>query len=646
MQPLDSFIASPAATAGGSTRSSAPAPQIATSASPHAPYNSGKQAVPCIFFQKGLCLKGDRCAFLHGPNSNTANKVPQIQGTNQGTEPVFFKKVFGGTDKSKPEKKISQANIAKSDGGPEFKPAQNFEIVSQRNVVGVERHPPPPRVFDNEASRFKVTDIPPVTNETSVARPNRLHQSHVSDDHNFHNGKESDEFLRESSPGFDVLVADELRNSDYYDREDQFGKARGQDVMNLDSVNEYDLGHSVDYKSVAEIDRERYCGPQDYDSYDHVQEAYGWDQHRNSSERKFRAPAHLERMTNRRSGSPENVGVSDLRHRLSKRRRVDGLKSVVSHDHVLQSHDDEQNHRFSSRKDPHQLPVNESSLSNRLRGRIKLPVNGGDDHLERESDRGRNRSTVSPGTMPIPHQGRFRDRLRGRVQEDYERKNLRDRPMRREVFGDQNSDFDGPKSLAELRGGKNTEHKEQQSLRKRKGLMEQRQSEDNFLFEGPKPLSEILKEKKRAAGAEADSKNGKSPQHKGNNKDREITNGSEYDSATDTQNDMTTATKEDYKTFKGESDVQVTDTAEGDPVKTDVTHGQSSEDGMIYDEAIGDQEFEGDDQKDGDYYYEQGDEQVDDGDYNYDEGENPEQEEYVDDEDGDDFAKKIGVMLT
>ncbi|XP_028776700.1 LOW QUALITY PROTEIN: zinc finger CCCH domain-containing protein 17-like [Neltuma alba] len=620
--PLDSFLSPQAATAGGS---SAPPPQTAPTSVPHAPYNSTKQAVPCIFFQKGLCLKGDRCAFLHGPNPNTSSKVPQVQATNQVTEPPSFKKVFSGPEKSTQERKISQANFTKPVTGVEAKPA-NVGTASHRNVVAVERHAPPPMGFDNEASRFKVVSTPPVTNGTTVARPNRAYQSHVTDDHSFHNGKESDEFLRESSPGFDVLVADELRNSDYYDGEDQFGKARGQDGMNLDSVNEYDLGHSVDYKSVADIDQDRYCGPQGYDSYDHMQETYAWDQRRNSSERIFRATTHLDRMTHRRSGSPENVGVSDLRHRLSKRRRVNGLKSVVSHDYTHQSHDDEQSHRFSSQKDVHQLPLNESALSNRFRGRIKLPADGGDEYVERESDRGRNRSTLSPGTMQTPQAGKFRDRLRGRVQEDFERKNFRDRPIRKEISGDEHADFDGPKSLAELRNGKNNRNKEHQLLGKRKSLKEQQQSEDDFMFEGPKPLSEILKEK-RAAGVEAASKSGKSSENRGDNKDREVTNGSEYTSVMDARNGTFPANKEDVKNEESKFEA----------IENTV------EEGTMDNEVIEDQEFEGDDQKDGDYYYEQ----VDEGDYNYDEGENPEQEEYMDDEeDGDDFAKKIGVMLT
>ena len=56
-----------------------------------------KQLVPYIFFQKGLCLKGDGCAFLHGPNP-TRNKIPQVPIAAPDTETPSLKKVFGGPE--------------------------------------------------------------------------------------------------------------------------------------------------------------------------------------------------------------------------------------------------------------------------------------------------------------------------------------------------------------------------------------------------------------------------------------------------------------------------------------------------------------------------------------------------------------------
>ncbi|CAJ1938998.1 unnamed protein product [Sphenostylis stenocarpa] len=625
--PLDGLLGTQATTAGGSAVSVPPS-QIPTASATHAPYNSSKQAVPCFFFQKGLCLKGDRCAFMHGPPApSTGNKVAaQVPVTSQGGENPNFKKPFGTDEQYTQERKTSQGNVAKSGGGPEPKPAQKIESAPQRNVFELEKKIALPSVgFDNEASRYKPSS-PPVSNGPTVARSNRLHQARVPDDHNFHSGKDSDEFLRESSPGFDVLVADELRNSDYYHGEDEFGKARGQDERNLDNLNEYDLGNSGDYGLAADIDRERFRMPQGYESYDHMQEPYVWEQRRKAS-------AHLDKRSRRRSDSPENAVVSDLRHHLSKRRKVNGLKSVVSHDYALEGHGEEQSQRSFSRKESLQLPLNEGSLGNRFRGRIKLPADGGADQLERD-DRGRSRGRLLSGRLQATHQGRIHDRMRGRLQDD-ERRNSKDRLMGRELMGGDRSDFAGPKSLAELKNGRNTDNREQQSLGKRSLIDDHPLSEDDVQFDGPKPLSEILKEKRGAgARAGADSGNGKSSDFK-----NEVTNGSDPTPDTNTQNGVLSETKEYVKNQNNdeESKLEVTDAAGGD---TEATHGQY-EDGM-YDEAGEDQYYEGDDAREADYEYEQGDE----GYYEYEQGEEGEnqEEDYMDEEDGDDFAKKIGVI--
>lgn len=203
---------------------------------------------------------------------------------------------------------------------------------------------------------------------------------------------------------------------------------------------------------------------------------------------------------------------------------------------------------------------------------------------------------------------------------------------------DDNVNFAAPKRLAELKVVKGAENKEQQSLGKRKNFEDYQPSEGDILFEGPKPLSEILKRKREAEAAASGS--GKLLVNKEDNNQREIKEsligGSEITGVADTQ-----SIKEESKSGT------VTE-------KIDEAHGQSSqapnnefeaEDGMIYDETLEDQELEADDQRDGDYDYEQVDEE---GEYNYEEGENADpEEEYLDEEeDGEDFAKKIGVVFS
>ncbi|KAB1227798.1 Zinc finger CCCH domain-containing protein 17 [Morella rubra] len=105
---------------------------------------------------------------------------------------------------------------------------------------------------------------------------------------------------------------------------------------------------------------------------------------------------------------------------------------------------------------------------------------------------------VLPQIFP---QGRLRDRIKGRVQEDHqhEGRNFRGPYTKREIMDD-NVDFTRPKSLGELKVVKNVDSRGQQSLGKRKNVEDHQQSEGHLSFEGPKPLSEILKKKRDAKG--------------------------------------------------------------------------------------------------------------------------------------------------
>ncbi|KAG8645482.1 hypothetical protein MANES_10G063900v8 [Manihot esculenta] len=645
-KPLDGLFGSQASDSGAA---SLPPSLMAVAPAMNSQQSSAKQAVPCFFFQKGLCIKGDRCAFLHGPNP-TSNKVsqPTVPSINELSPQ---KKASVGSQRLTQDHKISLANFSKVAGAAaEAKPVPKPEIGSLINAAGVERNLPPSKSMDAELSKYKATNLPPVNG--NLSRFNRLHQS--QDDHVLQNGKDGDEILRESSPGFDVLVDDELRNSDYYHSEDQYGRARGHEGRSMNPVDEYDMGHTADYSSVAEFDRETYSSLRDYDTYDHMQGQYAWEQHRPSSETVLERPAHLEQRAYSKPDSPEPIDGSDLRYRLSKQRRVHGLRSVVSHDFVPENQVEERGYRGSSRRDAHNLPSHESSMSSLLRGRIKLPEqspNGSNLHAEREIGRGRNWDRLSPGRSEIQsQQGRLRDRIKARVEEHYniEGRNLRGTRMRREMANEGGIDFAGPKSLAELKGAKTTESRVQQSLGKRKQLGDYQPSEGDLSFEGPMPLSEILKRKREAESAATGS--GITSVSKNENDQKEC----KESLLGESNNAVVAETQGDLSSMKDEASKQVHKDEGSTYAAAGVgTVGESvgqyssqqpkpSETGMIVDDGMEDHEYEADDQREGDYEYEQ----VDEGEY-YEEGENADaEEEYEDDEDGDDFAKKIGVMLS
>lgn len=644
--PLDGLLGTQVAAPAGSSSQVAAA---ATTPASQTPYNQGasyssitsKQAVPCFFHQKGLCLKGDKCAFLHGPATN--NKAPQPGTTTTAIEPHSSKKAFGTLETSQLQK-FPPTNVAKMVGvPPESKPAPKVDAAFARSGTGSERSMPRYAGLDDELPRHSGINTTSVCNGGSVGRSSRLHQSHASDEPSFHGSKDTDEFLRESSPGFDVLVDDdEIEDADFYHGEDQYGVARGHEGRN---VNEYDIGHSATYDATTDLDRERFHDARGYDSFDHVQGNYGWEQ-RASSERLSLGRTTLERRGYSRADSPDHIEGSDLRHRLSKHRKVNGLRSVVSHDHALQNHEGERNYRGSSLRDSHN-PLHENSLGSRLQGRIKLPgrsgVNGTDLRSEREIERGHNRGRLSPGRpQTSSHRGRLHDRIKGRLEGEFDNKgrNLGGSRIRREVMNEMNADFAGPKRLAELKVGKDTDNKERQSLGKRKIIEYDQQTEGDLSFEGPMPLSEILKRKKKSEAAASGS--GIATVHKEYVNEKE-SKGSLISSSTNTV--VSAALKEANRKEESKStnaDTGTTDAARGESSQPRNISEHEADNGIIANEGMEDHELEADDQGDADEYYE-GEE----GEYNYEEGENVDpEEEYMEEEDGDDFAKKLGVMFS
>uniref|UniRef100_A0A803QKB3 C3H1-type domain-containing protein n=1 Tax=Cannabis sativa TaxID=3483 RepID=A0A803QKB3_CANSA len=610
--PLDGLLGTQAAPSVPSVGSGPPSSQAAAASAAAGTQNSSKQPVSCIFFQKGYCNKGDKCVFLHGPNSTHSMKVPQPSAPTFVSEPSIVKKAFGGLQKCTQEQRIPQANSSKLVVPPtKANNTLKVENAPSRNGVSFERVAPSVKAFDDKSLRFKTVNTP-VINGNLTSRSSRSHIVNVSDDNSFQNGKDADEYLRESSPGFDVLVDDELRDPEYFHGEDQFGQ--GHDGRNVNLVDEYDMEKSADYGAAAEIDRERLRDSRGYDSYDHMQGQYAWDQHRVSSERLLVGPAQFDRRGYRKSHSPDNINESDLRHRLSKHRRVDGLRSVISHDHAVNNHVDDRNYRGSSRRDSHQKSQHEGALGGRLRGRIKLPggssTNSGDLPFDREFDRSRSRGRLSPSRPQIStNHGRFRDRLKGIAQDDYSNqdRNFRGLRPRRDDMDDESIDFSGPKRLSELKVGRVTETKEQSHLGKRKNTrMEASQHSEDLSFEGPKPLSEILKRKRGGADSAA-FRSGNSVTEEDNQRENRKSNQGDFKgtrSAVSKQGNSVLSNEGESKSTTAEV-VGIED--KGSNVLSSETPNANDEveDGMIYDETI-DQEFEAEDH--GEYDYEQGEE--------------------------------------
>ncbi|KAI3796368.1 hypothetical protein L1987_39038 [Smallanthus sonchifolius] len=509
--------------------SDVPAPMGPPVPAPHAtPYATPKQGVACIFFQKGFCLKGHLCPFLHGPSSLVNNKLTQPGPANPVTEPP---------------KMAQQVTTHKP---VEFRHSQGKQLpLPTRNGVD-KKIAEPARVVP-----------PPVMNEPPSNKPNRGNVYpgyYASNNERNVIGKDAEEYSREPSPGFDVLVHNELE----------------------DSGRDYDADH---------VDRDMHHEHRDYDHYNERDGHFDIDH-----------VDHLERSYPRNDRESE----SDLRQRKSKQRRgsYNGLRSVSNRESHADSMPRRDNHHHQQQHRPDQ-----GTLSSRLRGRIKIPgrsmspTKETNSRVERETDiERRHLSRYSPGRPVSLNQTRVRDRI-------------------------SDTKFAGPKRLSELKSVRtSTEHQsnDEQFLGKRKYP----KMEEDLSFEGPKSLSEILKRKR---GVNDDGNN--------NNNDR-VSSVNTEDSKNKKESEIIPANKE-------HNSVSVDFEAENAKDKqvdvNSVNYGASEvenegEGGLVDEDALLDEELEAyDENRDGDYEYEQmdGDE-----DYNLDEG------EYVEEEDGDEYEKK------
>ncbi|XP_008776702.2 zinc finger CCCH domain-containing protein 32-like [Phoenix dactylifera] len=638
--PLDGLFGIP-----GTTSGLAPIPSQ-TVALTHVPatngpasYNLNKSNVPCYYFQKGHCLRGDKCPFMHGPQQ-TGNPVPQqvVKVSTPPPDPVStIKKDSWGLKECTSQQSMDEAKFDKLVEMPlaPVKPAAKSENVPDNGFAN--KQTTLPYASEDELPSFQQSNVP-VNGGIALGQP-RCHQSQSIDEH-LQNGREADESLRESSPGFDVLVDNNVEESDYFHDEGGFRRAPVQGGRNLNHVSDFDYHHS-DYEPLPSLERDQYNGVFEYDSYGRLDNRYHQEQQRISCERILDRASMPEKRMLQREKSYHDIDGSDLRHRLLKRRRPDSSRSALSPDRCGKL-DQRDNHARHAHRGDRRIHM-ESSISSRLQGRITLPARSLPDRptdlrSERDRDKRRHRGRSSPARS-INYQGRYHDKIKRRPHDDFsDVRNVGDQPIIREDADPLN--FAGPKSLAELKGAKLSENF--QDLKNIKlGRTFGNQESEGSSFEGPKPLGIILKRKREpASGNGAISSNGD------NNNQRDIEGGigSSVTAATEKEGDYAAD-------CPAESKVTGVDEEEEEgiiPVEEELPNdGQTSTKGNIHEVEVGmtvgamdDQELENYGQRDGESDYEA----VEGGEFKQEDAENAYQEDEEDDED--DFAKKVGAMFS
>ncbi|PKA48465.1 Zinc finger CCCH domain-containing protein 19 [Apostasia shenzhenica] len=465
--PLDGLVGNTGDTSVPLFTATQITPSMQLSVANSSALNPTRNTVPCYYFQMGGCLKGDKCSFVHGPQ-------PAV---NLAVQPAAKSSVPVGTQLEKPKETLG---IKKCDGQQNFSTKESAKPIngSNKSAKGLKVLENPSTNFVHNSSllphsggmglsRSQATNVHMQADEHHqlgredgeiFREPSRFHNTSFSGpvnhrirslDDSYRNGRGAEEALRESSPGFDVLVDDVVEDTEFFHDRDGFTtvSVHGERDLRTSSV----------------------------------------------SERISEKPISSERRSAGRLRSPDNnvMDVVDLRHQLLKQRRLNGfLPANTSDHHVEPCRRNEQNLRDRSNK-LDLRKASETTLSSRLRGRITLPTPSSPEipfDVEVNRDRIRQRSRLSPVRQSVTHARHGERSSRWREDDSAITRSLSKQLKARDV--DDSLDFAGPKSLAELKGVKPS----------KAATLEE---SETISFEGPKPLSALLK-RKREPGSEND----------------------------------------------------------------------------------------------------------------------------------------------
>ncbi|XP_074590302.1 zinc finger CCCH domain-containing protein 32-like [Curcuma longa] len=636
--PLDSIFGIPTPNSTQPPTSS----QTAVSASIQAtrvPNNSNKQSVPCYYFQRGQCLKGERCPFMHGPQASvdfvsqhaakasTFSAEPQQRNEKDTQKKITKRQMVAEANLDYP-KVVANEHVGVSSATPKFVPkaenVSNYELSENKILLPSLGNEPPLALPQNGVV---------VNNSYLQSQPWDRQVQPIDDEPD--NDRDYDEVLREHSPGFDVLVDDDVEDPDYYHSEDNFRRLSAHGGQNMEVEDEYGYHHS-DYETMGKFETDQRNDIDQYENYEQPHSRY--DLEPKTSRRLLERSPSLEKRVLDRERKPNAMDGSDLRNQLMKRRRFNDSRSTGNHDghsehYRKDEHYAKERHYGRPARNNEKLP-SEKSISSRLQGRIVFPGRSSSDpasNLLLEKEKGRRpRSRLSP-VRRIDYQTRNPERAWSQPSEEL---NKDERIHRNKITprdGTNSLDFASPKSLSELKGTKINKNIHDLSTTssnvtvntvesiKVEGVHE---SENPLSFEGPMPLSAILQRKRKLANVEDRFSAG----HHENN-----------------QSGGDSAVTESVPPLEAKEECNFT-------ISSQEAGVIPSEDELAYNDAIDtedgisveneEEELENYDKQDGDFHYESGEYKVDD------ENTIHFDEDDQDDDDDDDFARKISVILS
>lgn len=447
--------------------------------------SSNKSRVPCYYFFQGYCAKADQCLFMHGPpfggnqTVSTSQKTTKVTGTGAEPQPVD-KKAPNGADNGTVKPTSIQSTSA------EFQLLTEDKCVAKAGPTPghakTDQHAPEHSLPEAEFSPLNMLDAS--ANESNFVTRSRVHEVQTTDDW-LDNDMESEEWLEESSPGFDVLVDDGPEQLGYHEEAEYlstFDMEQGQELTHgreriipmTDEMLQFDYEGMHDDLGYPEGGSQYAHRPYDpyeehkHSSYDHV----SWHKRKTFDGRvpeetviSERRGLSLERYS-RRNEKP------DLRHRLGKIRRVDRTQINDKSKRRLQSDsrsgDFQRGHRQRGNEQRYHHDAitrrQQFTRHNKMRVHSRMPSGSGslprgsfhevEPNFEETTEKVHRRSLSGRHDSSEHFRSRHKEKERGRIYADVaapSESSVCRKPFNRNETGKNVTDFAKPKTLEQIK---------------------------------------------------------------------------------------------------------------------------------------------------------------------------------------------------
>ncbi|TKY54883.1 Zinc finger CCCH domain-containing protein 34 [Spatholobus suberectus] len=434
---------------------------------------ANKTMVPCYFFFNGFCNKGDRCSFLHGPDDSIFTVKP-VKNDNGRTDALNLENKTSSGNRTDVASTPTDRSLTAPKNLSDFKfqAKEDHQLQLPKNVKRPGDCP--------EISALEYKEAAVSRSDSSFPDDGFVHNvsllcTEQSSEEQVNSHIEPEERWESSphSPGFDVLVHDELENLGY-EEDSEYLPVLDRDEQEL---NEQYLGYEfkdpVEYMCPeADIlyEQETYDG---HRCLDRDRQANGGTVH--ACSRDIFLDSILSRKRIRTSAEMAAYDKNlDLRDRLRRRREINGptvtgfLRRQESSSLMVRN------------QERHQRPGIEHRPSRRLTSQLGYSAIDSIGEVETLSIANRHRSFRHfQQHRPRRH---YRENLAKR--QFLSSKISRKPVLKQRGFIHESATFSGPKTLAEI---KEEKKKAEESLHCKSTPTD---------FQDPKPLSEILKDKR------------------------------------------------------------------------------------------------------------------------------------------------------